>query len=335
MDITKKLKRIGIIEKEELNITEKNFLIKAIITRLTQNVKEFSNSYNELYMKLYNCNMRFASIKAQYGNTVYFYENNTIYIDENWKAKKEIDVQMIHEFLHYLQNFKKLNNQNSEQRIGICNFSEFKIYGLGLNEAITQYIALRAIGEKARIVEDETVSIYTITNGYYPYLTSLAIQLIFLVGETNLLNGLIYGTEEFENDMYNTFEETTNKILKHFDKILNENNKTRRNYEKIKTLYFETQKIMYTTYWNKICPKIDTIDEVNKYTEKLHEYKSIVGKRKNVEDYQFISFTDKIESELNRKYFAIYKREAKKQSLIVYNRRISRLFRKVASIFGI
>ena len=113
----------------------------------------------------------------------------------------------------------------------MCNFAEFKIYWLGLNEAVTQYIASKAIGEKPHRKNNDNISIYTISDKYYPYLTSLVIQLLFLVGEKNFVNSAIYGADTFENDLYNTFEENTNKILNYFDDILDENNKIDRSEE--------------------------------------------------------------------------------------------------------
>lgn len=46
--------------------------------------------------------------------------------------------------IHYLQNFGKISKK--ENRAGICQFQEFKIFALGINEAIVQYITAKALG---------------------------------------------------------------------------------------------------------------------------------------------------------------------------------------------
>mgnify|MGYP000802493673 CR=1 FL=1 len=82
------------------------------------------------------------------------------------------------------------------------------------------------------------------------------------------------GTEEFENDLYNTFEEETKKILNKFDDILDENNKTVRSEDKIIDMYLDAQKGICTTYFNKIYSRMNTLQEVEENTHKLNEYKN-------------------------------------------------------------
>mgnify|MGYP000851421189 CR=1 FL=1 len=98
------------------------------------------------------------------------------------------------------------------------------------------------------------------------------------MGEKNFVNSAIYGADTFENDLYNTFEENTNKILNYFDDILDENNKIDRSEEKIIELYLKTQKDMCTTYFDKIYSRVNTLKEVENYSHKLNEYQNIIGK---------------------------------------------------------
>ena len=259
MNIEKSLIMLGIIPTRKFEFNETNYIAKAVAEKLADNILELGDSYNELYMRIYNCNMSYAQIAPKFGNVVYFYPNNTLYFDEKFDIAK-IDEKVIQECVHYLQNFRKFDG--SEQRIGVCNFAEFKIYCLGLNEAVTQYIASKAIGEKPHRKNNESISIYTINDKYYPYLTSLVIQLLFFVGEKNLIKSAIDGTVDFENDLYNTFEGNTNRILSNFDAILDENNEEKRSEEKIIQLYMETQKMMCMTYFDKIYIRIDTLKEI-------------------------------------------------------------------------
>ena len=138
MNVEKNLMNLGIVQTRKFEFKETNFVAKTVAEKLADNVLELENSYNELYMRIYNCNMSYANVASKFGNVVYFYPNNTLYFDEKFDITK-IDEKVIQECIHYLQNFKKFDG--SQQRIGVCNFAEFKIYCLGLNEAVTQYIA--------------------------------------------------------------------------------------------------------------------------------------------------------------------------------------------------
>lgn len=333
MNIEKSLIMLGIIPTRKFEFNETNYIAKAVAEKLADNIHELGDSYNELYMRIYNCNMSYAQIAPKFGNVVYFYPNNTLYFDEKFDIAK-IDEKVIQECVHYLQNFRKFDG--SEQRIGVCNFAEFKIYCLGLNEAVTQYIASKAIGEKPHRKNNESISIYTINDKYYPYLTSLVIQLLFLVGEKNFVNSAIYGADTFENDLYNTFEENTNKILNYFDDILDENNKIDRNEEKIIELYLKTQKDMCITYFDKIYSRVNTLKEVEKYSHKLNEYQNIIGKIIGLsqENDELNKYIKNMESKMNRKYVDIYAKQSKQSLIVVYQSKIQKLFRKVVNWFG-
>ncbi len=54
MDIQKELEKIGIIPTRQLNIEERSYISKNIADKLATNVNELANSYNELYMRIFN-----------------------------------------------------------------------------------------------------------------------------------------------------------------------------------------------------------------------------------------------------------------------------------------
>ena len=81
--------------------------------------------------------MYYADVHEKFGDVFYYYKNNTIYIDSK-KDISNIDSYMIHETIHYLQNFSKINKDKESNRAGICQFMEFKLFGLGINEALVQ-----------------------------------------------------------------------------------------------------------------------------------------------------------------------------------------------------
>ena len=88
---------------------------------------------------------------------------------------------------------------------------------------------------------------------------------------------IINTNDDFETLLYNTFEENTDKILKNFDLILNENNSLARDENKIIEIYMQTQELIYTTYFNKSCKYLTKSTEVDIEVDKLENYDKIMG----------------------------------------------------------
>lgn len=324
MNITRELEKIGIIVQEKLKIEEKNSIAKVISEKLSINVKELSNSYNELYMRIFNCDMYYAKVTPEFGGVFYFYKNNTIYID---KGTNNINLYLVHEIIHYLQNFSKITK--TDNRVGVCQFTDFKILGLGLNEALVQYITAKALGGKVHRVNNQKITICTNSENYYKYMTSLINQILFLIGEKEAVESCITSTDKFENELYNTFEESTLKILKKFDEILEENNKPDRNEDKIIDIYMETQEMIYTTYFNKTYKRLTTIKEVDTQVDKLIDYEKIVGKLLNTtgED-KFSIFKKDMEAKFFNKYIEVNRKKTN-GALVVYKSKIYSIWNKI------
>lgn len=328
MKITKELKKFGITAKQKLKIEEKIKLAQIAANILSENIKELSNAYNELYMRIFNCDIYYATIEEKFCGVFYYYKNNSIYIDE----KKDItnpDNYIIHEIIHYIQNFDKINKK--KKIVGLCEFDDFKIIGLGINEAIVQYIASKAIGNKeVHKIKNDYIEIWTNSKEHYKYMTSLANQILLLIGEEKAIKSCIYSTEDFEVELYNTFEENTNKILKGFDIILEENDRNNRNEDKIIGTYMKVQKIIYTTYFLKIYNCLTTIKEVDVEVEKLQQYEKIVGRllENSDQENEFKDFKMKMESKFLEKYIEVSRKKTK-NSLTIYKKSISNLFNKV------
>ena len=62
MNISKDLEKIGIIPLDKVKIEEKNYIAKSIADKLATNIKELSDCYNELYMRMFNCDMYYANV---------------------------------------------------------------------------------------------------------------------------------------------------------------------------------------------------------------------------------------------------------------------------------
>lgn len=334
MNISRDLEKIGIFPKEELRIEEKNRIARDVTEKLCSNLKELYDCYNELYMRLFNCDMYYADVHEKFGDVFYYYKNNTIYIDSK-KDISNIDSYMIHETIHYLQNFSKINKDKESNRAGICQFMEFKLFGLGINEAIVQYITAKALENKIHRINNEAITIATNSENYYKYMTSLVGQILLLIGEKEAIESCLNSTENFENKLYNTFEENTDKIVKNFDLILEENNKNDRDESKIIEIYMQTQELIYTTYFTKICKRLTTIKEVDTEVEKLEDYSNIVGRllETTIEEDKFKNFKKDMESKFLKKYIEINKNQSRNSLTIVYKNFINNLWNKIISFF--
>lgn len=326
MNISKELEKIGIIPNVQLNIEERNNIARTVTDKLTSNINELADNYNELYMRIFNCEMFYAQVDSKFRGVFYYYKNNTIYIDKN---AQNIDEYLTHEIIHYLQNFSRISKES--KRAGLCQFLEFKIFGLGINEAIVQYITAKAEGNKLHRISNEKITICTNSENYYKYMTSLAGQILFLIGEKEAIKSCISSTEDFETELYNTFEDNTDKILKGFDSILDENNREDRDENKIVNIYLQTQEIIYKTYFTNICRRLTTVKEVDTQVQKLEEYQDIVGRRLDVsiEENEFETFKKEMDSYFLKKYIEVNRKQSKNSLAVVYKNFIYNFFRKI------
>ena len=330
MNIFRDLDKIGIIPKNQLTVEERNYIAKNVASKLSDNLKYLLDSYNEIYMRLFNCNMYYAEIDKKFCGVFYYYKNNTIYIDIN-KNITNIDCYLIHECIHYLQNFNKISKQSN--RAGVCQFQDFKIFGLGINEAIVQYITAKALKNEMHRISNNIITICTNSEDYYKYMTSLIGQILLLMGEEEAIESCLSSTDKFETKLYNTFEENTDKIVKSFDNILDENNKPDRDENKIINIYMQTQELIYSTYFAKMCKRLTTINEVDGEVEKLENYSKIVGKLlgNSIEEEKFTIFKSQMDSKFLKKYVEVNRSHSKNSLTIVYKNAINNLWRKIAN----
>lgn len=342
MNLQKKLEMLGIEQVRVLN----GELIRKIAYQVTEAlVKAFptmNEDYNNILAKLLNCNMYLTKITKPISRVNYIYENNSIYFDENLDLNK-INEQMVHECIHYLQDFRNIKGRLD--KIGLCNFEDFTIYGLGLNEAAVQYISAKALGNIPVTLERYGIRMRTISPNYYPFLTNLVEQMVFLMGEDILIRGTINGNAKFEDELLNTFEANTKKIINQFDVMVEINNglNLEKNPEMIKYLqqeiascYIETQNMIYSTYFEKICPRLTTVGEVDYYTQKAINHKNIVGKKINEtsSEESFYELQKRVTSQLNKRLYKINKEKSKNTLSIIKGERFIRLIRKIASYFS-
>lgn len=344
MNLEKKLEKLGIQTIREFTPREVRYIAEEVTEALVRTFPILEEKYNEILIKLLNCKMYFSNVKkdSNISNVNYIYENNSIYFSNSINFNK-IDDIIIHECIHYLQDSRTDNGKL--KKIGLCDFDEFSTYGMGINEAAVQYMASKSIGRNLEVTKKNEIILKTISPNYYPFLTNLIYQIIYLLGENVIVEGVITSKENFEDMFLNTFEEKANVIIKKFDRIIDLRNKANEELKleskevinkEIVDIYLELQDIIVKTYFDKICDKINTIDEVDFYAEKIINYKQYIGiveeKRFDFND-EFEQYKQSILNKFDRKVIEISKENSKNTLSVVYNNRLFRFFKKIISYF--
>lgn len=338
MNIQKKLSRLGIEVLDAVDKKDVNYIAHYITNVITQTFPVLQDQYNEILAKILNCKMYYAKVGENIADVNYVYDDDSIYIEQNIDIF-EPNEQLFREVIHYLQ--VRRNNKGKIKTMGLCNFSEFSIKGLGLNEGIVQYMAARMFKNEKEHINKYGIYLFTISPTQYPMLTNLVEQLIYLLGESSIVRATIGVDIEFEDEFFNAFEEKGNTIIKNIDRILDlkselslqENAKSVDMLEvEVANLYLNTQEIMLKKYYNNIIPRLTKIEEVDFYIEKFLSNEKVCGIKDDLEFIDaFKEFKDEIIKKFDKQLMKI-SREKGKNTLSRYNK-IGALFGKVAGIF--
>ena len=343
MDLLKKLQKLGIEDIRRLDNESIRTIAYNVTDVLTKTFPLIYDEYNNILIKLLNCDMYVARVTKQISKVNYIYENNSIYFDDEINLSKANE-QIIHECIHYLQDNRSIKGKLS--KIGLCSFEEFSVYGLGLNEAAVQYMSAKCMENSCTTLERYGIRINTISPNYYPFLTNLIEQIVYLIGDEALIRGTLHGSEEFEDELLNVFEGNTKKIINRFDEILEINNSLNmeQDMEKIKILqeglakiYVETQNMIFSTYFNKICPRLNTIQEIDFYTDKAIYYKNIMGtvleERFSMNTF-YDTYIQEITQKLNKRLYEISKEKGRNTLAVITGDRIMRFIKRIVSYFA-
>ena len=299
MSVNSELKKAGIEVIEELDIMKINSIAKNISSSLCETFPDFGFNQNELFIKLCRLNMYRAKMPDGMAEANYFYKNNSIYFNEHIDLD-DIEEFAIHECIHYLQEIK--DNRNVLLRMGLCDYTEFKVYGLGLNEAAVQLISSKIVGIPKEYVKYFGISFETTSPSYYPLECCLVNQLGFLIGEDILFKSTLKGTNDFKNALieatsYKTFmaiqnsideilyaEEDiiklNNKIIQYDDKnkkVDNMVNKIDCLKSEITLTFMRTQNLIISSFFNNLFDKVSNMEQVENFRKKLHEFKGYLG----------------------------------------------------------
>ena len=322
MSIKSDLKRDGIEVIKELDTLKINSLARNISLKICETFPQYNLNQNELFIKLSRLNMYKAKMPEGMAEANYFYKNTSIYFNEHI-SDEDLEEFAVHECIHYIQEVK--DKKNYLIRMGLCDYTEFKIYGLGLNEAAVQLLASKINGIPKEYVKYFGISFETISPSYYPLECCLVSQLAYLVGEDVLFESTLKSDDNFKNKftkltspkVFMAIQNAIDDILYHEEDIIKLNNKISqiddRNKKvdgilekidelksEISLIFMRTQNLIIDSYFNNAFNRITTLEDVEKYRRKLYSFKDYLG---YTEGYTFFNdyYVSKMEA-LEQKY---------------------------------
>ncbi len=266
----------------------------------------------------------------------YFYKNTSIYFNEHI-AKEDLEEFAIHECIHYIQEVK--DKRNYLIRMGLCDYTEFKVYGLGLNEASVQLISSKINGIPKEYVKYFGISFETTSPSYYPLECCLVNQLAHITGEDILFESTLKSNDNFKKILcelispktFMVIQNAIDEILLHEEAIIKLNNKIAqiddRNKKvdgmikkieelkhEIKLTFMRTQNLIISSYFNSAFDKIIDLEGIENYRKKLYTFKDLIG---FTEGYTFFNeyYVSKME-QLEYKYNLLESGESQIQTAL-------------------
>ncbi len=325
MSIESDLKRDGIEVVEKLDTLKVNSIARNVAIKLCNTFSDFNLNQNELFTKLSRLDMYKANMPEGMAEANYFYKNSSIYFNSHIQDE-DLEEFAIHECIHYLQEVK--DKKNYLIRMGLCDYTEFKIYGLGLNEAAVQLMASRANDIPLEFVKYFGINFETISPSYYPLECCLVNQMSYLIGENILFESTLNSNDNFkikfsEATSVKTFLAIQNaiddilereeEIIKLNNKIVNIDDRNKKvdgilqKIDELKTeitlTFMRTQNLIISSYFDNAFIKISNLEEIEKYRRKLYSFKDYLGA---TDGYTFFNdyYVNKME-QLEAKYNAI------------------------------
>ena len=300
MNIESELKKEGIEIVRQLSTLEVNAVAKNIANRLAETFTDFGLDSATLFIKLAKLNMFRAKMPEGMSEANYFYKNSSIYFNDHI-PEEDIEEFAIHECIHYLQEVK--DKRNCPIRMGLCKFTEFKLYGLGLNEAAVQLMASKVIGIEKEEVKYFGISFLSDSPSYYPLECNLVKQMAYIAGgEDILFESTLNSNDTFKNNFIEATSEKTfyavqnslDTIIHAEEDIIKLNNKIQsfddrnqkvdtllkkinKNKENITLTFMRTQNLILSTYFDKAFKKLSNLEELENYRRKLQGYQSLIG----------------------------------------------------------
>lgn len=325
MSIESDLKKDGIEVIKPLDTLKINSLARNISIKLCETFPNFGLNQNELFIKLSRLNMYRAKMPDGMAEANYFYKNESIYFNEHI-PEEDIEEFAIHECIHHIQEVK--DKHNYLVRMGLCDYTEFKTYGLGLNEAAVQLMSSKINAIPKEYVKYFGISFETNSPSYYPLECCLVNQLAYFTGEDVLFESTLNSNDNFKNKLseiispkaFMAIQNAIDEILLDEENIIKLNNKIAevddRNkkidsmVQKINELkneitltFLRTQNLIISSYFDSTFNDITNLEQVENYRKKLYNFKNYLG---FADGYTFFNdYYIKKMDELENKYNAI------------------------------
>lgn len=322
MNYEAELKKDGIEVTKKLDTLKVNTLARNIAVRFCDTFPNYGLNPNDLFIQLSRLDMYLAKMPDGMAEANYFYKNSSIYFNEHI-PENDLEEFAIHECIHHIQEVK--DKKNYLIRMGLCDYTEFKIYGLGLNEASVQLMASKIIGIEKESVKYFGINFETISPSYYPLECCLVQQLAYITGEDILFESTINSNDTFKNKVielisYKSFmaiQNAIDDILEKEEEIIKINNKIAsiddRNKkvdnllkkiqelkDEITLIFMRTQNLIISSYFDAEFTKITNLENLELYRRKLYHFKDYLGL---IEGYTFFNdYYIKKMDELEQKY---------------------------------
>lgn len=322
MSVESNLKKDGIEVIEQLDTLTVNTIANNISHKICETFPSYGLNQNELFIKLSRLNMYRAKMPEGMAEANYFYKNTSIYFNEHI-AMEDIEEFAVHECIHYIQEVK--DKKNYLLKMGQCDYTEFKVYGLGLNEAAVQLISSKILGIPKEYVKYFGINFETNSPSYYPLECCLVNELSYLIGEDILFESTLKSDDTFKKaamdaltpKSFLAIQNAIDDILYAEEDIIKLNNKIAQVDDRNKKIdgmlkkidelkneitltFMRTQNLIISSYFNNAFNNISNLEELENYRKKLYTFKDYLG---FAEGYTFFNdyYVEKM-SQLEHKY---------------------------------
>ena len=340
-------KDLGISSIKEIDNNQKELLIRLFAKKIVEifnenhefkdnkdrDILEEKEKFNEIVTKMTSCDMYICEFEDFALTANYYFKNQTIYFNQE-KISMKLDQYVIHEFIHFYQDVRE---NGILKKFGLCECLESKLIGVGLNEGAVQYIAAKILNNELQEYIFENVTIKTKNKDEYPILNNLIEQLVYLIGDKELIDSAINCNNKFKDKIIDCCGEKTYKELIYvLDKILELENKyfkfkDFKDYQKLMCLYENAQKLILLKYFKKYFPLIETSKELEDYKEKLIGIKEIIC---NIDNFCFYEKLKKEQIKIINKRIVKMNRKFAKNSLKKYDSNILyKMFLKIKELY--
>ncbi len=307
-----------------------------IVTRFIQSA---INAFPFLHMdgcalaeKMYKCKMYWADFGHALGNANYMYQNQSIYIRQGSNLMERNDVCVWHECIHSIQDTR--DDKGHLYQMGLCEFSKYKAYGVGMNEAATQYVTAKMLQHPHELIQYCGITCRTISKMYYPIMCNLIEQIENVVGEELLITSTLYGKETCITHLMEVMGETiVRDIQDGFDKMLEQKPLLAEGniqaQEIVRQAYIHIQKTLLEHYFEGSIGLAKTIEELQKIQQKLEKHMTIMG---NVEQDSFYDTCNKQLRKKIEKKMAILSKHSNLPA-VIQQHTLSRILKAIYRFF--